>query len=148
MGVDAAPAGRGDSLDCDAMWHPLYIVAGLAVGFLVGLTGIGGGSMMTPALVLLFGQSPSVAVGTDLIFAAATKSVATALHGVRGRVDWTVLARSDRYYIKQYEQETNFVAHMLVDGIVVVSGTNHVAIEPVHPACVAMYTVENFGLIR
>src|SRR5271167_3379542 len=54
----------------------LYAGAGLVVGTMVGLTGVGGGSMMTPILMLLFGQSPSVAVGTDLLFSATTKLVA------------------------------------------------------------------------
>ncbi len=72
---------------------PLYAGAGLLVGTLVGLTGVGGGSMMTPILILLFGQSPSVAVGTDLLFSAATKLVATASFGFSRRVDWSVVGR-------------------------------------------------------
>ena len=52
----------------------LYIAAGALVGALVGLTGVGGGSLMTPLLILVFGQSPSVAVGTDLMFASDRKS--------------------------------------------------------------------------
>ena len=51
-----------------------YIVSGFAVGLLVGLTGVGGGSLMTPLLTLLFGVSPTVAVGTDLAFASTTVS--------------------------------------------------------------------------
>lgn len=70
-----------------------FVVAGFLVGTLVGLTGIGGGSLMTPVLVLLFGQSPSVAVGTDLLFAAATKSVATLVHGTTRRIDWGIVFR-------------------------------------------------------
>ena len=54
--------------------NPAYSAAGFAVGSLVGLTGVGGGSLMTPLLILLFGIHPAVAVGTDLLFAAATKS--------------------------------------------------------------------------
>lgn len=68
-----------------------YVVAGFLVGGLVGLTGIGGGSLMTPVLVFLFGLSPSVAVGTDLLFAAATKSVATLIHGTTRRIDWSIV---------------------------------------------------------
>ena len=49
-----------------------YVVTGFVVGLLVGLTGVGGGSLMTPLLALLFGISPSVAVGTDLAFASVT----------------------------------------------------------------------------
>ncbi len=72
---------------------PLYAGAGLLVGTLVGLTGVGGGSMMTPILVLLFGQSPLVAVGTDLLFSATTKLVATASFGFSRRVDWPIVGR-------------------------------------------------------
>jgi hypothetical protein len=59
----------------------------------VGLTGVGGGALMTPILVLLFGTAPAVAVGTDLWFAALTKAVGGALHHGRGTVDWQVLRR-------------------------------------------------------
>lgn len=72
---------------------PLYAAVGLMVGIMVGLTGVGGGSMMTPLLVLLFGQSPAVAVGTDLLFAATTKLVATASFGFSRRVDWRIVGR-------------------------------------------------------
>lgn len=71
----------------------LYAVAGLFVGVLVGLTGVGGGSLMTPILVLLFGQSPAAAVGTDLVFSATTKLVATASFGYSRRVDWRIVGR-------------------------------------------------------
>src|ERR1700744_1162726 len=71
----------------------LYAAAGLLVGAMVGLTGVGGGSLMTPILMLLFGQSPSVAVGTDLLFAATTKLVATASFGFSRRVDWPIVGR-------------------------------------------------------
>jgi uncharacterized protein len=72
---------------------PLYAGAGFLVGTLVGLTGVGGGSMMTPILMLFFGQSPSVAVGTDLLFSATTKLVATASFGFSRRVDWPIVGR-------------------------------------------------------
>jgi uncharacterized membrane protein YfcA len=68
----------------------LYSCSGLLVGVLVGLTGVGGGSLMTPLLVLLFGFHPATAVGTDLLFAAATKSVGTGVHGFTGTVDWRI----------------------------------------------------------
>jgi uncharacterized membrane protein YfcA len=73
--------------------NPLYAVSGLVVGLLVGLTGVGGGSLMTPLLVLVFGIHPSTAVGTDLLYAAATKTVGTAVHGSRGTVDWGIVWR-------------------------------------------------------
>ena len=70
-----------------------YIVSGFAVGVLVGMTGVGGGSLMTPLLTLLFGVPPSVAVGTDLAFAAITKSAGTFTHRLRGTVDWGIVRR-------------------------------------------------------
>ena len=60
---------------------------------LVGLTGVGGGSLMTPLLVLLFGFHPATAVGTDLLYASATKLVGTGVHGRRGTVDWALVLR-------------------------------------------------------
>ncbi len=71
----------------------LYALSGLAVGMLVGMTGVGGGSLMTPLLVLLFGFHPAMAVGTDLLFAAGTKTVGTAMHGWRQTIDWRVVRR-------------------------------------------------------
>lgn len=68
-----------------------YIVSGFAVGLLVGLTGVGGGSLMTPLLTLLFGVSPTVAVGTDLAFASATKVAGTFAHRYRGNVHWNIV---------------------------------------------------------
>ncbi|MDP5238984.1 sulfite exporter TauE/SafE family protein [Uliginosibacterium sp. 31-16] len=68
----------------------MYPVAGFAVGAIVGLTGVGGGSLMTPLLVLLFGVNPSVAVGTDLLYAAVTKSGGTLAHSLKGTVDWAI----------------------------------------------------------
>lgn len=71
----------------------LYSLAGVLVGLLVGLTGVGGGSLMTPLLVLVFGFHPATAVGTDLLYASGTKAVGTAVHGWRGSVDWKVVRR-------------------------------------------------------
>ena len=71
----------------------LHAAAGLLVGLLVGLTGVGGGSLMTPMLVLLFGVSPQTAVGTDLLYAAITKTTGSAVHGWRATVDWTIVRR-------------------------------------------------------
>jgi len=67
-----------------------YTIAGFAVGAIVGLTGVGGGSLMTPLLVLLFGIHPSVAVGTDLLYAAITKAGGTVAHNLKGTVDWKI----------------------------------------------------------
>jgi len=68
-------------------------VAGFGVGMLVGITGVGGGSLMTPILVLLFGMAPAAAVGTDLWFAAITKLVGGTVHHSKGSVDWQVMRR-------------------------------------------------------
>jgi len=73
--------------------NPLYSLAGVLVGLLVGLTGVGGGSLMTPILVLFFGFHPTTAVGTDLLYASATKTAGTLIHGKRGSVDWQVVRR-------------------------------------------------------
>jgi len=71
----------------------LYSVSGFAVGFLVGMTGVGGGSLMTPVLILLFGIHPATAVGTDLLYAAATKTGGSLVHGLGGTIDWRVVGR-------------------------------------------------------
>lgn len=69
---------------------PGYSALGLGVGFLVGLTGVGGGSLMTPLLMLLFGISPLTAVGTDLLCACITKVGGTLVHGLSGSIDWKI----------------------------------------------------------
>jgi uncharacterized membrane protein YfcA len=73
--------------------NPLFSLSGLFVGTLVGLTGVGGGSLMTPLLVLVFGIHPATAVGTDLLYAAVTKGVGTAAHGMNKTVEWRVMGR-------------------------------------------------------
>ncbi len=67
----------------------VYALSGLAVGFIVGMTGVGGGSLMTPIL-LFFGISPSTAVGTDLLYAAITKSGGVLVHQKKGNIDWRI----------------------------------------------------------
>jgi uncharacterized membrane protein YfcA len=71
--------------------QPLYSITGFAVGLLVGLTGVGGGSLMTPLLILLFGIHPATAVGTDLLYAAVTKTAGSAVHGFNRTIDWRVV---------------------------------------------------------
>lgn len=73
------------------MW--LNAIAGFGVGTLVGITGVGGGSLMAPIMILLFGVAPATAVGTDLWFAAITKSVGGVIHHRGGGVDMQVLKR-------------------------------------------------------
>lgn len=70
-----------------------YTLSGFLVGILIGLSGIGGGSLLTPLLVTVFGQSPAVSVGTDLAFAAGTKLIATVSQDFRARVDWAIVRR-------------------------------------------------------
>jgi uncharacterized protein len=69
----------------------LYAISGFCVGMLVGLTGVGGGSLMTPLLILLFGVHPATAVGTDLLFAASTKATGTVVHAAARTVDWMLV---------------------------------------------------------
>ena len=75
------------------MIDPLYSLSGFAVGLLVGMTGVGGGSLMTPILILLFGIHPATAVGTDLLYAAATKTGGSLVHGWARSIDWKVVRR-------------------------------------------------------
>ena len=75
------------------MIDPLYSLAGFVGGMLVGMTGVGGGSLMTPLLILLFGIHPATAVGTDLIYAAATKTGGSLVHGFARSIDWRVVQR-------------------------------------------------------
>ncbi len=69
----------------------LYTFSGFLVGVIVGITGVGGGSLMTPLLVLAFGVAPATAVGTDLLYAALTKLGGSWAHSRRGTVDWKVV---------------------------------------------------------
>jgi uncharacterized membrane protein YfcA len=75
------------------MIHPLYVASGFAVGFLVGMTGVGGGSLMTPLLILIFKVHPVTAVGTDLIYASVTKSGGSIVHGFNKTIDWRIVLR-------------------------------------------------------
>ena len=72
---------------------PLYVISGILVGGLVGFTGVGGGSLMTPILILVFGIHPATAVGTDLLYAAATKTGGTVVHGWNRTIDWKVVGK-------------------------------------------------------
>ena len=74
----------------DSGWA-FYSLSGFVVGILVGMTGVGGGSLMTPILILLFGFYPTTAVGTDLLFATVTKTVGTSVHRAKGTVDWRIV---------------------------------------------------------
>jgi len=72
---------------------PLYVISGVLVGGLVGMTGVGGGSLMTPLLILLFNVHPATAVGTDLIYASITKTGGSLVHGYNKTIDWRVVGR-------------------------------------------------------
>ena len=114
------------------MIQPLYALAGALVGILVGMTGVGGGSLMTPILVLLFGFHPATAVGTDLLFASATKSVGTVVHGWHDTIDWPVVtllasgsvpaAAATILALAQLGNLTNSAAHLIsaVLGVVLI----------------------------
>ncbi len=68
----------------------IAILAGFAVGAIVGMTGVGGGSLMTPLLIGVFKLNPAVAIGTDLWFAALTKTGGAVAHARHGHVDWRI----------------------------------------------------------
>ncbi|MDD5177213.1 MAG: sulfite exporter TauE/SafE family protein [Sterolibacterium sp.] len=68
-------------------------LAGLVVGATVGATGVGGGAVMTPLLILLMGIAPQTAVGTDLVYASVTKAFGVGVHSYEKRVDWQVVRR-------------------------------------------------------
>lgn len=72
------------------LW-PLIVSGGLVVGFLVGMTGVGAGSLMTPFLITQVGVQPALAVGTDLLFASITKASAAAPHHNFGNVNWRIV---------------------------------------------------------
>ena len=72
---------------------PLFVMSGFAVGAIVGLTGVGGGSLMTPILILLFGVHPAAAVGTDLLYASVTKTGGSLIHSFNKTIHWPLVAR-------------------------------------------------------
>lgn len=69
------------------------VASGFVVGSVVGMTGVGGGSLMTPMLIGWLGVPPAVAVGTDLVFASATKGFGSLAHWRHAQVNWTIVAR-------------------------------------------------------
>jgi uncharacterized protein len=92
-GDNAASLHVGRVTTRGTMIDPLYVASGFAVGMLVGMTGVGGGSLMTPLLILLFGIHPSTAVGTDLLYAAATKTGGSLIHGWGRSIHWPAVIR-------------------------------------------------------
>jgi len=101
-----------------------YIFAGLLVGFLVGVTGVGGGSLMTPLLVFLFDFRPAVAVGTDLLFAAITKTGGVWVHhGIHKSVEWRIVgllaagslptAAATLYLLEHFARQGKEITHLI-----------------------------------
>lgn len=70
-----------------------FTLSGFLIGLIVGLTGVGGGSLMTPVLILIFGIHPATAVGTDLLYASVTKTAGTLIHGISRTVEWRAAGR-------------------------------------------------------
>lgn len=105
----------------------LYTLSGFAVGAIVGLTGVGGGSLMTPLLVLLFGVHPATAVGTDLLYAAITKAGGTVAHGRKGHIDWSITGRLALgsipaaaitvYILSQLPKGSNVIGQLISHGL-------------------------------
>lgn len=98
VGADCCERAEGGAIggprNCSLhMIDPLYSLSGFAVGLLVGMTGVGGGSLMTPLLILLFGVHPATAVGTDLLYAAATKTGGSLVHGIARTIHWPIVIR-------------------------------------------------------
>lgn len=79
-----------DLLDLITSDSTILVLFGLGVGILVGTTGMGGGSIMTPLLILVLGIKPTVAIGTDLAYAAVTKTVGGWRHWRQGTVDFGI----------------------------------------------------------
>ena len=75
------------------MINESYAIAGAVTGFVVGLSGVGGGALMTPILLLFFGVAPTTAIATDLWFSVVTKIVAVGIHRKGGQIDWQVVRR-------------------------------------------------------
>ncbi|MGA3003992.1 MAG: sulfite exporter TauE/SafE family protein [Acetobacteraceae bacterium] len=80
-------------MDLFSTLDPRFMFSGFFVGLLIGQTGMGGGALMTPILVLFFGVHPATAVGTDLLYASATKTAGTMVHGLNHTIDWRIVAR-------------------------------------------------------
>ncbi len=84
-GREKQPPGRENM-------EPVYALAGLLVGFIVGLTGVGGGPLMTPLLIMVFGIAPATAVGTDLLYVSLTRATGVWVHAKRrGNVEWKLV---------------------------------------------------------
>jgi uncharacterized membrane protein YfcA len=101
--------------------NPALSLSGLVVGIIVGLTGVGGGSLMTPLLILFFGFKPVTAVGTDLLYAAITKAGGSWVHHKHGHVDWGITRRMAMGSVPAAAVTLGVLAWLGVDG----HGTSH-----------------------
>ena len=93
-----------------------FVVSGFFIGLLIGQTGMGGGALMTPILVLFFGVHPATAVGTDLLYASATKSAGTLVHGLNHSVDWRIVARLACGSVPATVVTLAFISHFNISG--------------------------------
>lgn len=126
-----------------------YTLSGFVVGAIVGLTGVGGGSLMTPLLVLLFGVHPATAVGTDLLYAALTKAGGTTVHARHGSVDWRVTGRLAAGSLPAAALTLAAVGYFDVDRAVfshLISGALGVALLATAAALVFKARVQRFAL--
>ncbi|MDE1460759.1 sulfite exporter TauE/SafE family protein [Spartinivicinus poritis] len=142
----------------------LYILAGATVGLAVGLTGVGGGSLMTP-LLLLFGFPPHIAIGTDLIYASITKASGVSLHHKRRTINWrlvgllgagslpaaglTVLLLN--YYFKDSSEYshllTSSLGFMLIMTAVVLLARSRLALDSSHPSVIQQFITRHIATI-
>ena len=110
------------------LWH-FIIGGGFVVGFLVGMTGVGAGSLMTPFLITQIGVSPPLAVGTDLLFASLTKASAALPHHNFGNVNWRIVkclaagsipgSIATLVALSYFEPDTAFLALLLKQALVI-----------------------------
>jgi uncharacterized membrane protein YfcA len=90
IGLQASHGRHGEIMILEHI-RPLYILSGFLIGALTGMTGTGGGALMTPTLILIFGVHPVTAVGTDLLYASITKASGTVVHGYNRTIDWPIV---------------------------------------------------------
>ena len=104
-----------------------FTLSGFIIGMLVGLTGVGGGSLMTPLLVIVFKINPAIAIGTDLLYAAITKSAGILSHGKMGHINWSVVKKLmlgsipasliATYYLKEIDLTSPITLHWIEVGL-------------------------------
>jgi len=104
-----------------------FTLSGFIIGMLVGLTGVGGGSLMTPLLVIVFKINPAIAIGTDLLYAAITKSAGILSHGKMGHINWSVVKKLmlgsipasliATYYLKEIDLTSPVTLHWIEVGL-------------------------------